>query len=69
MKLDSENVDNEHGIPWQVVYGISNNTHAFWSIANARQVIGYAPEDNSQVKFAEKISEIVAQARRDYSEE
>ena len=32
--------------------------HNFWSIANARRVIGYEPEDNSQVVFAERIAEI-----------
>lgn len=67
--IEAENIDDEHGVPFQVFYGISNNTHAFWSIANARRVIGYAPEDNSQVKFAERIGEILAQARQDYSRE
>jgi hypothetical protein len=37
---------------------VSGNTHNFWSIANARKVIGYAPQDNSQVKFADRIAEI-----------
>ena len=30
--IETPNIDNEHGIPWQVVYGISNNTRAFWSL-------------------------------------
>jgi hypothetical protein len=37
------------------VYGISNNTRAFWSLANARKVLGYEPEDDSEVKFAKDI--------------
>jgi hypothetical protein len=41
-----------------VFYGVSGNTHNFWSIANARRVIGYAPEDDSQVNFADRIAEI-----------
>ena len=33
--IETPNIENEHGIPWQVVYGISNNTRAFWSLSNA----------------------------------
>ena len=43
--------------------GISGNDHAFWSIANARRVIGYEPEDNSALRFAADISEHVAAAQ------
>ena len=53
--VETESIDNEHGVPWQVVYGISNNTRAFWSLSNARQVLGYEPEDDSEVKFAADI--------------
>lgn len=53
--VETPNIDDEHGIPWQVVYGISNNTRAFWSLANARKVLGYAPEDDSEIKFAQDI--------------
>ena len=53
--IDTPDIENEHGVPWQVVYGISNNTRAFWSLANARKVLGYEPEDDSEVKFAKDI--------------
>ena len=53
--IEAPNIDNEYGIPWQVVYGISNNTRAFWSLANARQVLGYQPKDDSEVKYSEDI--------------
>jgi hypothetical protein len=52
---DAPNIDNEHGIPWQVVYGISNNTRAFWSLSSAREVLGYEPQDDSEVKYADDI--------------
>jgi hypothetical protein len=58
--IEAEKIEDEHGIPWQVFYGISNNTRAFWSIANARRVIGYAPEDDSEVLFAEDIRRVLA---------
>lgn len=53
--IDTPNIDNEHGVPWQVVYGISNNTRAFWSLVSARKALGYAPEDDSEVVFAQDI--------------
>lgn len=58
--IEAASIEDEHGIPWQVFYGISNNTRAFWSIANARRVIGYAPEDDSEVLFAEDIRRVLA---------
>ena len=54
--IEASNIENEHGIPWQVVYGISNNTRSFWSLSNARRVLGYRPEDDSEVRYAEDIN-------------
>ena len=53
--IETENIENEHGVPWQVVYGISGNTRAFWSLSNARRVLGYQPQDDSEIKYAEEI--------------
>ena len=53
--IEAPNIENEHGIPWQVVYGISNNTRAFWSLTSARKALGYEPQDDSEVKFADDI--------------
>ena len=33
--IETEDIRDEHGVPFQVFYGISGNSHAFWSIANA----------------------------------
>jgi len=60
--IEHENIRDEQGIPFQIFYGISANSHAFWSIANARKVIGYAPEDNSEIRFQELISRHIAAA-------
>lgn len=57
--IETPNVDNEDGISWQVVYGISNNTRAFWSLVNARSVLGYHPEDDSEVRYARDIQEFL----------
>jgi len=56
--VETEHIADEHGVPFLTVYGISGNTHRFWSIANARDKLGYVPEDDSQVLFADKIAAI-----------
>ena len=53
--IETQNIDNVHGVPWEVVYGISDNTRSFWSLGNARRVLGYEPQDDSEIKFAEDI--------------
>mgnify|MGYP001053229284 CR=1 FL=1 len=58
--IETPDIRNEQGVPFQIFYGISANSHAFWSIANARKVIGYAPEDNSEIRFQTLIAEHIA---------
>lgn len=57
--IETPDITNEHGVPFQVFYGVSNNARAFWSIANARKVIGYAPQDDSEVVFADDIRRVL----------
>jgi len=54
--VETEDIRDEHDVPFLIVYGISGNTHRFWSIANARAKLGYEPQDDSQLNFAEKIA-------------
>ena len=61
--IETENIRNEHGVPFQIFYGIGNNTHAFWSIANARKIIGYEPQDNSEIRFADLIAKHIKAAQ------
>ena len=53
--IETPDIENEHGVPFHIIYGISNNTRAFWSLSNARSVFGYQPEDDSEVRFADVI--------------
>lgn len=62
--IETRNIRNEHGIPFQIFYGISNNTRALWSIINARKVIRYDPEDDSEVIFAEDIAKYLIGAQK-----
>ena len=59
--IEAPNIENVHGVPWQVVFGVSNNTRAFWSLENARQVLGYQPEDDSEVKYAPEAQRLLAE--------
>lgn len=60
--IEAEDIRDERGVPFQIFYGISDNPHAFWSIVNARRVIGYEPLDNSESRFADLISEHIRAA-------
>ena len=61
--VEAEDITDEHGVPFLIVYGISGNTHRFWSLAGARQKIGYVPDDDSQVTFADHVARITRAAR------
>ena len=62
--VETPDITDDNGIPFLIVYGISGNTHRFWSIANAREKIGYAPEDDSQVNFADQIAAVARAAKK-----
>lgn len=53
--IDAPNIENRYGVPYQIFFGTSNNARKIWSIANARNVVGYKPVDDSEVKFADDI--------------
>ncbi len=58
--IAAEEVRDRYGIPFQVVYGISGNSRRFWSLVNAREVLDYRPEYDSEVKFAAGVAELLA---------
>ena len=62
--IEAEDIADANGVPFQIFYGVSGNTHNFWSIVNARRVIGYQPQDNSQINFADRIAEIAREGKR-----
>lgn len=61
--LETEDIRDEQGVPFQIFYGISDNSQAFWSIANARRVIGYEPQDNSEIRFVDLIAKHIQAAK------
>ena len=60
--IEAERIEDEWGVPFQIFYGVSNNTRGFWSIANARRVIGYEPEDDSETTYAPDIHRYLTNA-------
>jgi hypothetical protein len=57
--IETPDIADEHGIPFHIFYGVSNNARTFWSIDNARKVIGYDPQDDSEIRFAEDIARML----------
>ncbi len=57
--VETSQIQDEYGVPFHIFYGVSNNARTFWSIANARKVIGYQPVDDSEVRFAEDIARLL----------
>jgi len=53
--IEAENISDANGIPYVIVYGISGNTRRFWSLDSARNVLGYRPEDDSEVIYADAV--------------
>ncbi len=57
--LETEPIEDQWSVPFQIFYGVSDNTRAFWSIANARRLIGYDPEDDSEVRYAADVQRLL----------
>ena len=51
-------------VPWVIAYGISDNTRAFWSLESARRVLGYQPQDDSEVVYADAVRRLLMHGPR-----
>jgi NAD+ dependent glucose-6-phosphate dehydrogenase len=52
----------EDTVPWVIAYGISDNTRAFWSLETARRVLGYSPQDDSEVVYAADVRRLLMES-------
>ena len=59
--IETPQIEDEHGVPFHIFYGVSNNARTFWSITNARKVINYQPQDDSEVRFAADIAQLLSE--------
>lgn len=57
--IDMPDIDDTDGVPFHIFYGVSGNARTFWSITNAREVVGYEPQDDSEVRFADDIARLL----------
>ena len=57
--VETLQIEDAHGVPFHIFYGVSNNARTFWSITNARRVISYEPVDDSEVRFAADVARLL----------
>lgn len=57
--IEAGSVADDDGVPFQIFYGVSGNARTFWSISNAREVVGYQPQDDSEIEFADEIAAMI----------
>jgi len=62
--IEEKNIENQYGVPYHIFFGTSNNSRKIWSITNARKVVGYEPEDDSEVKFSDDIREFLVEGSK-----
>lgn len=58
--LDAPLALPQDAVPWVIAYGISDNTRAFWSLDSARRVLGYSPQDDSEIAYADAVRRLLA---------
>jgi nucleoside-diphosphate-sugar epimerase len=63
--VEAPNIENEHGVPFVVAYGTSDNTRRFWSLETGRKFLDYQPEDDTEVMHAAEIAELITGAGTD----
>lgn len=57
--VEAEPLVPPRAVPWVIAYGISNNTRAFWSLQSARDVLGYQPQDDSELLYADAVQRLL----------
>jgi nucleoside-diphosphate-sugar epimerase len=57
--IEAPNIEDEHGVPFVVAYGCSDNTRRFWSLETGRKYLDYQPQDDTEVKYAAEITRLI----------
>jgi len=63
--VEAPEIENEHGVPFVVAYGCSDNTRRFWSLETARKYLDYQPEDDTEVIYSQEIVQLITGDRTD----
>jgi hypothetical protein len=56
--IEKEDIRDENGTPFLLCYATSDNRNRIWSLRNARQVLGFKPEDSSYSDFSDRIKQL-----------
>ena len=57
--IEAPDIENEHGIPFVIAYGCSDNTRRFWSLETGRKYLDYQPQDDTEIIYANEIRELL----------
>ena len=57
--IEAPNIENEHGIPFVIAYGCSDNTRRFWSLETGRKYLDYQPKDDTEIIYANEIRDLL----------
>ena len=57
--VEAPNIENEHGVPFVVAYGCSDNTRRFWSLETARKYLDFQPKDDTEVIYSQEIVQLL----------
>jgi nucleoside-diphosphate-sugar epimerase len=57
--VEAPKIEDEHGVPFVVAYGCSDNTRRFWSLETGRKYLDYQPQDDTEVKYAKEVAQLI----------
>jgi nucleoside-diphosphate-sugar epimerase len=57
--VEAPNIADEHGVPFVVAYGCSDNTRRFWSLETGRKYLDYQPQDDTEILYANEVAQLL----------
>ena len=57
--IEAPDIRNEHGVPFVIAYGCSDNTRRFWSLETGRKYLDYQPQDDTEIIYAKEIARVL----------
>ncbi len=57
--IEAPDVRNEHGVPFVIAYGCSDNTRRFWSLETGRKYLDYQPQDDTEIIYSKEIARVI----------
>jgi len=57
--IEAHDIRNEHGIPFLIAYGCSDNTRRFWSLETGRKYLDYQPQDDTEIIYSKDIATLL----------